>query len=148
MPGWDICDSSVVFISWPLCLHQPPLCLSPFLPASRSAAQETFLWVWSSASIFFPRPAYALSTVCVLCSVVSSSLQPQGLQPARLLCPRGFSRQEYWSGLPCPAPKDLPNPGVEPVSPVAHAPQVDSLPLSLRASHRLHNYQVNLKTTL
>ena len=28
----------------------------------------------------------------------------------------GFSRQEYWSGLPCPPPGDLPNPGNEPVS--------------------------------
>ena len=28
----------------------------------------------------------------------------------------GFSRQEYWSGLPCPPPGNLPNPGVEPVS--------------------------------
>ena len=28
----------------------------------------------------------------------------------------GFSRQEYWSGLPCPPPGDLPNPGIEPVS--------------------------------
>ena len=37
----------------------------------------------------------------------------------------GFSRQEYWSGLPCPPPGDLPNPGMEPRSP---ALQVDSLP--------------------
>ena len=29
----------------------------------------------------------------------------------------GFSRQEYWSGLPCPPPADLSDPGVEPVSP-------------------------------
>ena len=28
----------------------------------------------------------------------------------------GFSRQEYWSGLPCPPPQDLPNPGIEPTS--------------------------------
>ena len=28
----------------------------------------------------------------------------------------GFSRQEYWSGLPCTAPGDLPNPGIEPMS--------------------------------
>jgi len=28
----------------------------------------------------------------------------------------GFSRQEYWSGLPCPSSGDLPNPGIEPVS--------------------------------
>ena len=26
----------------------------------------------------------------------------------------GFSRQEYWSGLPCPLPGDLPNPGIKP----------------------------------
>ena len=36
-----------------------------------------------------------------------------------------FSRQEYWSGLPCPAPGDLLNLGTEPRSP---ALQVDSLP--------------------
>ena len=28
----------------------------------------------------------------------------------------GFSRQEYWSGLSCPSPEDLPDPGFEPVS--------------------------------
>ena len=39
----------------------------------------------------------------------------------------GFSRQEYWSGLPFPTPGDLPDPGVEPMS---AALQVDSLPLS------------------
>ena len=38
---------------------------------------------------------------------------------------KGFSRQEYWSGLPCPSPGDLPNPGVKPVS---LALQVDSSP--------------------
>ena len=37
----------------------------------------------------------------------------------------GFSRQEYWSGLPFPSPGDLPNPGIEPGSPML---QVDSLP--------------------
>ena len=29
----------------------------------------------------------------------------------------GFSRQEYWNGLPCPSPGDLPDPGIEPMSP-------------------------------
>ena len=28
----------------------------------------------------------------------------------------GFSRQEYWSGVPFPLPGDLPNPGIEPAS--------------------------------
>ena len=36
-----------------------------------------------------------------------------------------FSRQEYWSGLPFPSPKDLPNPGIKPRSP---ALQAESLP--------------------
>ena len=49
-------------------------------------------------------------------SVVSNSLRPYGLWPARLLCPWGLSRQEYWSGLPCPSPGDLPNPGIEPLA--------------------------------
>ena len=40
----------------------------------------------------------------------------------------GFSRQEYWSGLPFPSPGDLPHPGIEPRSPVLHA---DSLPTEL-----------------
>ena len=39
----------------------------------------------------------------------------------------GFSRLEYWSGLPCPPLGDLPNPGIKPTSP---ALQVDSLLLS------------------
>ena len=33
----------------------------------------------------------------------------------------GFSRQEYWNGLPCPPAGDLPDPGVEPVSPTLEA---------------------------
>ena len=35
-------------------------------------------------------------------------------------------RQEYWSGLPCPPPGDLPSPGMEPAYPVSPALQVDS----------------------
>ena len=37
----------------------------------------------------------------------------------------GFSKQEYWSGLPFPSPGDLPNPGIKPGCP---ALQSDSLP--------------------
>ena len=42
---------------------------------------------------------------------------------------KGFSRQEYWSGLPFPSPEDLPNPGIEPWSP---ALQANSLPFKLQ----------------
>ena len=43
----------------------------------------------------------------------------------------GFSRQEYWSGLPLPSPGNLPNPGIEPGSPALKA---DSLLLSHQGS--------------
>ena len=39
-----------------------------------------------------------------------------------------FSRQEYWSGLPFPSPGDLPNPGIEPVSPALQADALSSEP--------------------
>ena len=39
-----------------------------------------------------------------------------------------FSRQEYWSGLPCPSPEDLPDPGIEHMFPTF---QGDSLPFEL-----------------
>ena len=41
----------------------------------------------------------------------------------------GFSRQEYWSGLPFPSPGNHPNPGIEPRSPVL---QADSLSTELQ----------------
>ena len=46
----------------------------------------------------------------------------------------GFSRQEYQSGLPCPPPGDLPDPGIETASPVTPALQVDSLLLTHQGS--------------
>ena len=48
-----------------------------------------------------------------------------------ILCPWGFFRQIHLRGLPCPPPEDLPEPGIESVSP---ALQVDSLPLSHQES--------------
>ena len=47
----------------------------------------------------------------------------------------GFSRQEYWNGLPFFSPGDLPNPGIEPRSP---ALQVDSLP----SDHQFNSVQL------
>ena len=84
--------------------------------------------------------------VCSAASVMSSSLQLYGLfscfshvqlfatlWTAAHQAPlsMGFSRQECWTGLPCPPPGDLPNPGIEPMSP---ALQADSLPLSHQGS--------------
>ena len=46
----------------------------------------------------------------------------------------GFSRQEFRSGLPCPPPGDLRDPGIEPTAPTGPALQAGSLPLSLLGS--------------
>ena len=43
----------------------------------------------------------------------------------------GFSRQEYWSGLPFPSPGHLPDQVIELTSPVSPASQADSLPTEL-----------------
>ena len=59
----------------------------------------------------------------------------------------GFSRQEYWSGLPSPPPGDLPNPGIEPVSlmsPALASFTTGSLPLvpqdrEIRRQDRRHS---------
>ena len=58
---------------------------------------------------------------------MSDSLRPRGLYyqaPPSM----GFSRQEYWSGLPFPSPGDLPDPGIEPGSPALQANALTSEP--------------------
>ena len=60
--------------------------------------------------------------MCVLsCSVLSNSAIPVDCSPPDSLCPWGFSRQEYWSGLLCPPAGDLPNPGIKFMSLVSPA---------------------------
>ena len=63
-------------------------------------------------------------------SVVSDFLQPHETVACQAPLSIEFSRQEYWSGLPCPPPEDLLNPGIRPVTPEAPALQADSLLLS------------------
>ena len=58
-------------------------------------------------------------------SVMSDSLQSPKTEARQAPLSMGFSRQEYWIGLPFPSPEDLPNSGIEPGSPVL---QKDSLP--------------------
>ena len=60
-----------------------------------------------------------LNAVCAMLCLVAQScptLWPHGLYPSRPFYPWWFSRQECWSGLPCPPPGDLPDPEIEPVS--------------------------------
>ena len=50
----------------------------------------------------------------------------------------GFSRQEYWSGLPFPTPGDLSDPGIEPRSPEL---QADTLPAEPPGKLGIHLYK-------
>ena len=50
--------------------------------------------------------------------VMSSSLQPPWTIAHQPPLSMGFSRQEYWSGLPCPSPGALPDTAIESMSPV------------------------------
>ena len=50
----------------------------------------------------------------------------------------GFSRQEYWSGLPFPSPGDLPDPGIEPGSPALQADALPSEPPHEVVSNIIH----------
>ena len=52
----------------------------------------------------------------------------------------GFSRQEYWNGLPCTPPGDLPDSGTEPMSPETPALQADSLLLSHWGNPKIYIY--------
>ena len=56
-----------------------------------------------------------------LCDPMDSSLPGSAIM--------GFSRQEYWSGLPFPSPGNLPNLGIEPGSPALHPDALPSEPL-------------------
>ena len=57
----------------------------------------------------------------------------------------GFSRQEYWSGLPFPSPVDLLNPGVKPASPALHE---DSLPSELPGKPLLIQIQMGFNIAI
>ena len=76
---------------------------------------------------FFPTDlvvavAVSVTQLCpTLCEPVTVALQAP--------LAKGFSRQEYWSGLLCPPPGDLPGPGIEPRSPALQADSLLSEPL-------------------
>ena len=62
---------------------------------------------------FLPRSKHLLCLIAQSCQLFAT---PWTEEPGGLYSPWGFSRQEYWSGLPCPPPGDLPNPRIEPGS--------------------------------
>ena len=78
------------------------------------------------------------------CYVVSDSFATPWTAACQAPLSMGFPGQEYWSGLPCSPPGDLPNPGIEPGSPVLQADYLPSEPLGkpwIRLSPVTHTLQ-------
>ena len=67
--------------------------------------------------------------MCEVTSDVSSSFATPWTVACQAPLFMGFSRQEYWSGLTCPPPGDLPDPGIKPRSPPLQADSLPSEPL-------------------
>ena len=78
--------------------------------SSRMRDQPRCLPRWQAGSLPLSRRG---DTLCALLSrsVLSDSLS-EWTVPRQAPLSVGFSRQEHWSGLPCPPPGDLPNPGI------------------------------------
>ena len=130
-------------------LSRAVLCPHSF-PHSELVSSRTkspfFLWTKyvSILHAFFPEnmhPAFlkqpwaALYICCCLVALLFPTLVT--LQTAARQTPLsvGFPRRKYWSGLPLPTPRGLPDPRMEPVSP---AWQADSLPPSTWEAGPLH----------
>ena len=83
-------------------------------------------------NIIKPTTILTLVCICDLCCVLSRYCCVPLCDP--MACTRqaplsmGFSRQEYWSGFPCPPAGEHPNSGIKPMSPASPALLVDSLP--------------------
>ena len=110
----------------PVCSFSNTCSTSFIVPPQRAAPAE--VWGFGLSQFRGRVCVWVLCAVCLSPSVVSDSLQPHGMQPARLLCPWGFSKQVYQSGLPCPPPRDLPNPMIKPKSPTVLAGSLLSEP--------------------
>ena len=102
----------------------------PALAIVNSAAMNigvhVSFWVKSFICIYSQEWNCWCVRACSVNSFVSDSCAPRTVAPRASLS-MGFPRQACWSGLPCPLPGDLPDPGIKPASP---ALQVNSLLLS------------------
>ena len=103
-----------------LCWRLPsPPALPPQCGSHRGRAALAGCFTACGLSLSYGGP-YTFCVFIVSHSVVSDSATPWILARQAPLS-MGFSRQEYWSGLPFPSPGDLPDPGTDPGSPALQA---------------------------
>ncbi|XDA85953.1 hypothetical protein R6Z07F_015710 [Ovis aries] len=88
---------------------------SAALPTPRFGASESNFRLLTSRKVRGKMSTVLTHCACMLRHFRRVQLFATPEEPTRLLC-LGFCWQEYWSGLPCPPPGDLSNPGIEPTS--------------------------------
>ena len=130
----ELCCQICLCLFWFLCTTWKQMCSSPSCSVSDLHGGGVAAVVMGEGCV------YMCMYVCIcLCVCVCVRVHAQSLQSCPTPCDAmdwspqaplsvGFSRQEYWSGLPYPPPGDLPNLWIEQRSP---ALQVDSLPSEL-----------------
>ena len=120
--------------------------LSPFIPPSPSSTVSASLSS-TSASLVHVRVCVCVCVQTRACTLSHSDMSNTfvTLWTIAYYTPLSieFSRPEYWSGVPCPPPGDLPNPGIKAPSPVSPAVQADSSPAEpspMLPSIQVHQY--------
>ena len=95
------------------------------------------MWVCKDSGVFnITRSLLLLCSFAQLCLTLYDPIDPRACQDPPSM---EFFRQEYWSKLPFPSPRDLPNPGIEPMSPaLAGGFFITELPGSPRVVRRHH----------
>ena len=111
-----------IVLSYQLCLTLWDLmdCNLPGSSVHGSLQARILEWIaipFSKRS-FQPAAPSPYTHVCVCAQMLShvNSSGPSGLMARQVALPMGVSRQEYCSGLPCPSPGDLSDPGIKPGS--------------------------------
>ena len=117
-------------IQWMLVIRS--LVPLPFLNPACTSGSSQFTYCWSLAwrilnvtllACKMSAVVYAYMLSCFSCVWLFATLWTVAHQAHLSL---GFSRQECWSGFPCPPPGDLPDPRIKPTSPVSTALQSNS----------------------
>ena len=109
-----------------------------------TSSDKEIIIIWERKLKFFPEEQANLGLLqgrCAILSRVWLFVTPWTVAcQARLSME--FSRQEYWSELPCPPPRDLPNPGIKPRSPSLPLPfEPPGVPKSLfRSIYFIHHF--------
>ena len=99
--------------------HREPSSVLPRMVDGGDPGGRGYMYAYSWFTLLYSRSQHNIVKQLCECALRHLSHVPlcATLRTAAHQAPlsRGFSRQEYWSGLPCPPPGVLPNPGMEPV---------------------------------